>query len=273
MKILIDIREKRLYDEMLNIQKKDEKFKSICIETNSLELGDVMITSDDINVTNCSDILNGEIILIERKTITDLAASIVDGRYKEQSLRLGHYHIPNHNICYLLEGDIKLLNSRFHRVKPGAIYSSMIVLQYFKGFSVMRTMSIYETAEYILRITEKVSREKNKLGYYHGNHNVFNSSNYTSCIKKTKKDNITPDNIGIILLNQLPGISDAISSSIMEKFTYFDNLLETMKKDNTCLNDIKYNTKTNSQRKISSSVINTIFEYLIPSSNIHIDTP
>ena len=39
-------------------------------------------------------------------------------------------------------------------------------LNYFKGFSVIKTNDIMETAEYILRLTDKLSREKSKQAYY-----------------------------------------------------------------------------------------------------------
>ena len=42
-----------------------------------------------------------------KKTVNDLLSSIVDGRYKEQSLRLDNYNLHNHNIIYLIEGDMR----------------------------------------------------------------------------------------------------------------------------------------------------------------------
>ena len=51
-----------------------------------------------------------DIVIFERKTLADLAASIRDGRYKEQSFRLietaaaSGFH--KHNIVYIIEGDL-----------------------------------------------------------------------------------------------------------------------------------------------------------------------
>ena len=47
------------------------------IEIETLDLGDISIRTD----------LDEELLLIERKEVGDLAASIQDGRYKEQSFR------------------------------------------------------------------------------------------------------------------------------------------------------------------------------------------
>lgn len=51
-----------------------------------------------------------DIVLFERKTLADLAASIRDGRYKEQSFRLIESATTSgfntHHIVYIIEGDL-----------------------------------------------------------------------------------------------------------------------------------------------------------------------
>lgn len=42
-------------------------------------------------------------VIVERKTDSDLIASITDGRYKEQKQRL-HHHCPIRNVVYIIEG-------------------------------------------------------------------------------------------------------------------------------------------------------------------------
>ena len=46
-----------------------------------------------------------KLLIIERKSLNDLASSIKDGRYAEQSFRLSNIEHHNHNIVYLIEGD------------------------------------------------------------------------------------------------------------------------------------------------------------------------
>ena len=52
---------------------------------------------------------------------------------------------------------------------------------------------------------------------------------YSSVVKKVKKDNITADNIGEIMLCQIPGISSTTAGAIM---THFDGSLHAK---NSCL--------------------------------------
>ena len=55
---------------------------------------------------------NQPILIIERKTIEDLASSIKDGRYREQKTRLLNTYNKK-NILYLIEGDLMTLQSNY----------------------------------------------------------------------------------------------------------------------------------------------------------------
>jgi crossover junction endonuclease MUS81 len=226
-----------------------------------MDLGDIAIHFDD-----------EEIILMERKKLSDLASSIRDGRYKEQSYRLNGNSLHNHNIMYIIEGNICRYNGKFSKVKPETLYVSMFCLQYFKGFSVFRTMDVTETAEYILRITNKLRREKEKYGFYHSKF-VEKPKSYTNVVKKVKKDNITPDNIGAILLSQIPGVSSKTAEIIINKYQTILNLLQCLEKNNNCLNDLTYKTSKGQDRRISQTAIKNIIQYLLckKSSVIKID--
>ena len=96
MIIKLDCRETGLISAVKNyIAERD--LQNIKVETCNLDVGDIIIL-DDRNV----DIEPQENVIIERKSIKDLAASIRDGRYQEQSFRLSNDPIPNHNIMYLM---------------------------------------------------------------------------------------------------------------------------------------------------------------------------
>ena len=276
MIVQIDYRETRLIELCKTILSKNEKLSSnIQLETVNLHIGDISICDDDKN----------EILLIERKSINDLASSIVDKRYNEQSYRLFHTQIPNHNIIYLIEGRISELNTRYTRITQPALYSAMIVLQYHKGFSVFRTLNIEESAEYILRISDKIKREK-KQGYYSidssanqikelnrnelhsdlvkdNSNNVsdlFQKNNY--CVKRKKAENITPDNIGEIILSQIPGVSEKTALAIMSRYSSISDFVLKLKEDRTCLDTVKMET-SNGSRKINTTAKNNIINYLL----------
>ena len=88
MKLIIDKRENELF-EKLSIYLEMFENKNIKLENDVLPLGDILLKDDN------------NLLIIERKTINDLLASIKDGRYTEQSLRLSQNNeCNNHNIIY-----------------------------------------------------------------------------------------------------------------------------------------------------------------------------
>ena len=156
MKIKVDMRENDLLKHINNLIINNPKFKNIEVTTENLALGDIIILND-----------KEEKIIIERKSISDLAASIKDGRYAEQSYRLNGLNHPNHNIIYLIEGNIN--KSRFNdKTENLTLYSAIFSLNYYKGFSVIRTFSIEETAIFICNTVNKLIKGdlEGKKPYY-----------------------------------------------------------------------------------------------------------
>ena len=260
MQIKVDIREHTLI-KLLNALNNDYGF-NFDISVERLDLGDISIWNE-----------GEELLLLERKKLTDLASSIKDGRYAEQSYRLNGYSLHNHNIVYLVEGNISNYSNKWSKVKPGTLYTTMFSVQYFKGFSLVRTFDIMETAEYILRVTDKLSRSSDKFGFYHESFQP-KKKNYAQVVHKEKKKNITPENIGGIILSQIPGISSKTSSAVIAKHGSLFQLLKALEKDKHCLDNLLYKTKTGQERRISRTSIANIIQYLFyqKSNVIKIDT-
>lgn len=210
MIIKVDNREQELLKQIQNLVLFIPAFKQLKVEVDALPLGDIIISDD-----------NEDKLIIERKCLTDLLASIKDGRYEEQSYRLNGLNHHNHNIYYLIEGDVNKSN-RFkdNNIEKLTLYSAMFSLNYFKGFSVMRTLSMEETAVFICDTANKLSKSEKKAYYEYkcltnkvnteqNNENSEEISveqtdkDYISVVKKVKKENITPDNIDEIMLCQI----------------------------------------------------------------------
>ena len=230
--------------------------------------------------------------------MTDLASSIKDGRYAEQSFRLNGYEaIPNHNIVYLIEGDLsKFKESKYNRVTKKTLLSSMFSILYYKGFSVVRTMNALETCDLISSWADKLERECEKTSdtkkqYYCAANKVVveetdkdkdkeegkeegkdkdkeQSQQYDYCktlkIKKEKNGNVTPDNIGVIMLCTIPGISSKTAIVIMNEFKTIGQLIKSFDLNPHCLNNICIETN-GKQRKIASNCIENIRKYLMAS--------
>ena len=240
MNIVVDYREAGLIDQFNSM--------GITFETRNLVLGDILLEQE-----------GNEIILFERKTLDDLASSIVDGRYKEQSCRLSEHGICKHHILYLLEGSL----TKFHQspwksksITKHTLISAMTSLFYYKGFSVMRTENKTETAELIVGMRDKLIKE-NKPPYIEKPIDI----DYVSTVKSVKKDNITPDNIDVLMLSQIPYVSTTIASLLLDGRT-LEVFIQECKQDPTILDTRTYKTSTDKERKFSKKVIDNVKTFL-----------
>ena len=323
--IKVDFREKDLIAllQVKLMNDSNDNNNSIKLKVDNLKIGDVAFIEIDKNENEIGD----ELLLFERKSLNDLASSIKDGRYAEQSFRLdGYQPVPNHNIVYLIEGDLsRYRENKFSRINKKTLLSSMFSIIYYKGFSVVRTMNVIETSELIWCWADKLEREMasgkksksgsgfEKMAYYKSdlpgiavvvntgendsnaeekkenmqfhlelnesklqmprpqdNSNICHvSDSYDYCsvlkVKKEKNANVTPENIGVIMLSTIPGISSKTAIVIMNEFKTIGQLIKSFELNLHCLNHICIETNGKS-RKITSTCIENIRKYLL---NIH----
>lgn len=251
MEIHLDEREHDLYTELLNGLARMPSL-SIPIVKKVLPIGDILI----VPIAGAVDVVNPTptptpLVIIERKSLVDLLASITDGRYEEQSFRLLNASgIDPHNIIYLIEGMTSSIKDpdRLRRV-----YSAMTSIHYFKRMSVLRTWSLYESAELILRMADKLARETQKGG---GGGAVGGYSQHVATANPIKRANITRENMGEILLCQIPSISIVTARAIMAAFSgNFMEVMTAVQNDDPRLHKIQYDSGGGKMRKISKKCV------------------
>ncbi len=306
--ITIDCRERELIAEIDKLRAAmPEKFGTIqtCVE--NLPIGDIILSQ--------TGAITEELLIIERKTVADLAASIKDGRYDEQSFRLqgltGHH---NHNILYLIEGQVTGLKpAGYNKYKPSAssgggstptaeqlvVYSAMFSLNYYKGFSVIRSFSLQETVVMLCNMACKLKKELSTGGGSTGKNPFYSSvvapmpavtensvemavanpeetqttmtaaattaaaTEYAAVVKRVKKENITGDNIGLIMLTQIPGVSSVFAEAILKKYDgSLVKLMLGLQENPECLSNITYATSAGQTRKVNRPCIEAIVRYL-----------
>ncbi|MHA2362969.1 MAG: ERCC4 domain-containing protein [Candidatus Hodarchaeales archaeon] len=179
--ILIDNREAR--SQVPRLLKKD---KSTKIQLVNLAEGDYRVSEECV---------------IERKTMHDLAESIVDGRLFEQiSKKLSTYRKP----IILIEGadhEVKM------NIKPNAIRGAIasIVLSY--RIPILRTFSEEETAEMIRAIAKREQKDKK-----------FKSKIQTISKQYPIKE------IQRFILSAIPGVNRSKADQILEEFKTIKDL-------------------------------------------------
>ena len=84
-------------------------------------------------------------------------------------------------------------------------------------------------------------------------------------MKKQKKNNITTENIGEIMLSTIPGVSNKSAISIMKEFKTIRNLLSALEKDDKCLDSFKIVCDGGQTRRISKTCIENIKQFIFRS--------
>lgn len=186
------------------------------------------------------------ILIIERKTISDFSASIIDGRYREQKERLKK---SNCEITYLVEGNVM-----YHKFKSTLI-GAMCNLLYRDNIKVIKTISIKESIEYIEKLVKKF--EKDDFGKESGT----NIKNY----RIKKKDCYNPVDCFKLQLNLIPRVSINMAKMLSDKYENMNNLITFLnEKGNDSLKDLEYNTGTGKKnKKIGVKMSEKIYSFLI----------
>ena len=258
MEVIIDNREtliKEYYDNKINNNELiNNNFYKNFIKNENLHLGDIMIKyNDEVKY------------IFERKTIKDLANSIKDNRYHEQKQRLINSISPNIKTSYIFESfrnyesltnDIKICD-----LNGAVILSGILNTTIRDNFGVFLTKNIDETIfiieSFILRMFKNPDKYFDKK----------NEINNRYLLKKRKKDNITKDNILLLCLSQIPGISEKIASTISEQYQTMNNFITELNKLSNeekinYLSKIEINIQNNKKRKVGKKISEKIVDYL-----------
>lgn len=166
------------------------------------------------------------IIVIERKTLSDLSSSIKDGRYKEQKERMIHSIKNSVRKIVLIEGEdlnkfalpIKTLNS--------VIINTLIR----DNIHIHISKSKEDTIEFIENIIIQLPKyyEDLKKEIINGESKAFN--NEFNC-HTIKKENLTPEICFRNMLSQIPGVSITMSTIYVNKYKNMKNFILELSKD------------------------------------------
>lgn len=217
MEIHVDYRERKIIDILNNLNIEHKIF--------TLDIGDILIGD----------------ILIERKTLSDLVASIKDGRYQEQKMRLKQY---NGKVIFLIEGFLEKSNPNYDM-----ILGAMVSIQFKDNFLVYQTKDVESSVEFVLRVIKKYGEFGEMKGGY------FESVN----IKK--KENYTPELYYLSILTEIPGVSKSIAQEIQKTCPTLPELIQYLK-DGKKLSNIQTMYSTGRKRKIGEKVESNIMTYL-----------
>jgi ERCC4-type nuclease len=214
----------------------------------NLDYGDFIFEVDNI-----------PLIIIERKNIFDLMASIKDTRYKNQKINLLK-NFERNKIYYIIEGEFDYNKDNEYtnnRLSKKTIISSVINMMIRDSIKVFQTKNELDTFNLITNIAEKLINDSNK----------YISNENENIIQIKKISNITKENCFLYQLCQIPGISQKSAKAIIDVYPtmelFFNNLSDkTNDEKNNILSNITIIDSKGKVRKISSKIVLNIINYM-----------
>ena len=189
MSILLDTREHELIQRMPGLP------------TKTLPVGDIWIGLSG------EEILPGGIVL-ERKTVADMEASMSDGRYREQRTRLQAFaQEKGCHIAYLFEGDF----SRAQRFHTTVIWKWLVRLPFVHKIQYFQTKNLEETQIFIQTLAAKWQEDQAEF-------RDGKTTNYTTTIKSHNKgeQRDDPQNFAVAVLTCCKGVSAQTAEAILK---------------------------------------------------------
>lgn len=246
--IVIDVRENKLLNVASSSKTKFEK--------KQLDIGDIHLIKrgEDNSVST---------LVIERKSIPDLLASIKDGRYKEQKARLNGLLNQGEigGWFYIVEGIRQYLFTEQTKTYYGFIISTQLR----DNIQVVHTNNPKDTWNFVERLSQRF--EKGDFSMMRIKEDIQepqNQSSYVENIKAVKKDNITPQTSQVMAFGTIPGVSYKMGEAILKKYNTMADLfdvylgIETEEEKEKLLETIQISEK----RKLGKTLSTRIYRFL-----------
>jgi ERCC4-type nuclease len=233
----------------------------LVIDQRERELKEYFCDKATIETLDIGDILFRRekkiILIIERKSVDDLSASICDGRSREQRARLLGSGIDRNRIMYLIEGNIL----KKTRVNGGSVtlVGSVINLLLRDGIMVHKTHNMEETKFFIERLYVKLQTDIDSF-WCEGE---IPKIQYEATLKTKKRDNVTPDLWFHTCLANIPSMQTNAILAIMEKYKSMPSLLRAY--DSVCESErgkMLVGLGGDGGRKIGPQISKRVHEYL-----------
>lgn len=263
VRAVIDSHEKRLYDLLT-----EANSDSFSLVKKRLEVGDISIEwsmkHDEWSVY----------MIIERKTYADLDSALAasSNRYREQKFRLKKID-KNIMKCYLFEGTLDIyiasLIPKSRKRHEALIKGAMFNTQFRDNFQVYKTHDLKESAEFIIKLCNKLPKflyelRKNKIDINEDKDrdNYNHSELYSE--KLQKKTYLDSKACYINQLCMIPLISYNRAIAITKRFQNMKSLTDHLIKEGPgSLIDLESESESEDTKKIGKKASENVYRYLL----------
>ena len=198
MHLIVDVREKRLAEALTVLD---------CpYTTAALDVGDILIQNEE-----------GEPLLVaERKSHADFAASNSDGRYREQRARLMAVRGSGVAVLYILEGTWTQTDQQsYGRTSENQLkrLTSRLILRY--GMPVLFTDSLLDTAYWCRLLVTQLTADPTVFQPESPAATADAMSGFTAALNTVKKGNKTAIGTAQAMLSAVPGLGSKRVESLL----------------------------------------------------------
>lgn len=190
-------------------------------------------------------------IIIERKTIKDLCASITDGRFRQQKDRLLESCGDPNKITFILEGNKKTIKN--NKLSDTIVDSSILNLLYKHQYKVIYTDNELDTFNNIILLYKKLQNNDFEV--------PIKPSQPMKLVSKSEK---IKENFLASQLSVIPGVSYSTALLISKEYNTMKDLIDAYNKcdDVKSKHNLLANIQINQKRKLGSAVSKKIYEAL-----------
>jgi ERCC4-type nuclease len=212
MNLIVDTREPQAIKNGL-------QSRGVLHQVKMLDVGDYMFMGSN----------EEPVLIIERKTCSDLASSVTDGRYREQKLRL--LSAPTWCRGYIIEGIYPTSGIKQGKriITRSTADSICLGLEIRDKMCLWQTVDMEHTIDLLVKLMSKLPE------YQEGNVDI--KEGHQECLVKSlgskRMDNMTPQTCYLSQLCQIPGVSIAIAKAIICRYPCMFSLLQALQKDGT----------------------------------------
>jgi len=193
-------------------------------------------------------------VILERKSLNDLEASIIDGRYEEQRGRmLAYANEQKVAIGYVIEGETAGFQGR--RFTGDSVLKLISQIQFKHRIPVFQTKSLETTMTLAQIIEGEWVKAKGQFSWQAGAGNTATpiSASYT---KSTSRD--SPDSFLIGVLTQCRGVSEALARIILDRVENLEGLMAKKEDELAAMSD------PSGKRKVGKAVAARLYGLLHP---------
>lgn len=179
---------------------------------------------------------NGTTCIVERKRTDDFAASITDGRWREQKARL---KASGAMVVYLIEGSL------YRQAKPADTLSSAIWNTMLRdNMWVLQTRGLEDTVLHLLSLQNKVGRT------------IQGGTGVRSLLSKRKRK---ADNVFLLMLMSVPKVSERVATALVAEWPTLRALQRQLETEPEALRQIQVTPK----RKVGPAILNSLKAFLL----------